>query len=281
MKVSTIDTGFFKLDGGAMFGVVPQKLWKKLNPPDEENMCTWAMRVLLIETDDRKIIIDTGIGNKQDEKFRSHFSPHGKANLLDSLEKKGLTPEDITDVFLTHLHFDHAGGAVAKNSQGELVPTFPNATYWTNQTHWDWANNPNPRERASFLKENFVPLQTANQLKFVEEKEGVEFLSGINIHFVNGHTQAMMILLIDFQNTKLVYCADLIPSSFHISLPYVMAYDVQPLLTLKEKKWLLEKAVDEGWVLYFEHDPISECATLERNEKGRIVAERKFNLDNY
>jgi len=281
MKLSTINTGLFKLDGGAMFGVVPQQLWKRLNPPDANNMCTWAMRVMLIETDDRKIIVDTGIGYKQNEKFRSHFEPHGEDSLLNSLKKKGLQPEDITDVFLTHLHFDHSGGAVSKDADGNLFPTFPNATYWSNKSHWEWAMNPNPREKASFLKENFVPLQEAGQLKFIEEKDGVEFLPGIHIQFVNGHTSMMMMLVIDYQKTKLVYCADLIPSSFHIGLPYVMAYDVQPLLTLKEKKWLLEKAEEENWILFFEHDPITECATLKKNERGRIVADRKFNLSDF
>jgi len=261
-----------------MFGVVPKQLWKRLNPPDDNNMCTWAMRVLLIETKDRKIIVDTGIGNKQDEKFRSHFEPHGEDSLLKSLEKKGLQPEDITDVFLTHLHFDHSGGAVSKDAAGNLFPTFPNATYWSNTTQWKWAMNPNPREKASFLKENFVPLQEAGQLKFIEEKGGATLLPGINIHFANGHTEMMMILDIDYKETKVVYCADLIPSSFHIGLPYVMAYDVNPLVTLKEKKWLLEQAVEKNWVLFFEHDPITECATLKRNEKGRIVADKKFNL---
>jgi len=182
---------------------------------------------------------------------------------------------------LTHLHFDHSGGAVSKDAEGNLFPTFPNATYWSNKSHWDWAMNPNPREKASFLKENFVPLQEAGQLKFIEEKDGVEFLPGIHVQFVNGHTSMMMMLVIDYQKTKLVYCADLIPSSFHIGLPYVMAYDVQPLLTLKEKKWLLEKAEEENWILFFEHDPITECATLKKNERGRIVADRKFNLSDF
>ena len=166
LKITSIPTGFFKLDGGAMFGVVPRRLWQRTQQPDENNMCTWAMRCLLIETGDRKILVDTGLGDKQDDKFRSHFEPHGTDSLLGSLKNNGYSPEDITDVFLTHLHFDHVGGAVTRNDQGELVPTFPNATYWTNQKHYDWALNPNPRERASFLKENFVPLQEYGVLKF-------------------------------------------------------------------------------------------------------------------
>lgn len=279
MKISTLHTGFFKLDGGAMFGVVPKKLWQRLNPSDDNNMCTWAMRSIFIETEDRKIIVDTGIGNKQDDKFRSHFEPHGIESLMGSLAAKGLSKADITDVFLTHLHFDHVGGAVERDSAGNLVPTFPNATYWSNEVHWKAANQPNPREKASFLKENFLPIQKANQLKFINLEENIEFLPGFNIQFVNGHTDAMMLPSLDLGGTKLIYCADLIPSSFHIGLPYVMSYDIRPLDTMREKKELLENAADENWLLYFEHDPVTACATVKRNNRGRIVLDELVEID--
>lgn len=278
MKISTINTGFFKLDGGAMFGVVPKRLWEKLNPADENNLCTWAMRCLLIETGDRKILVDCGIGEKQDAKFRSHFEPHGTDNLFQSLEQKGLSPEDITDVFFTHLHFDHCGGAVVKNEEGALVPAFPNATYWTNKTHFDWAMNPNPRERASFLKENFVPLQEAGILRFIDEAASKNVFDKIDVKLVYGHTEAMMVLYIHTEDFTLVYCADVIPSSHHIGLPYVMSYDLRPLKTMAEKTALLEEAVTERQILYFEHDPKIECATVRKNERGRIVLDETFSL---
>ncbi|GJM32270.1 MAG: MBL fold metallo-hydrolase [Saprospiraceae bacterium] len=272
MKIHIIDTGFFKLDGGAMFGVVPKQLWSRLNSPDEKNMCTWAMRCMLVETEDRKILVDTGLGDKQDAKFRSHFEPHGEANLLKSLAVKGFLPEDITDVFLTHLHFDHAGGAVSFNEDQQLVPTFPNATYWTNERHYNWAFTPNPREKASFLKENFVPLREAGVLQNIPVSEAdYQWLPGIRIRFVYGHTEAMMMLLLDLGQQTLVYCADLIPSSYHIGLPYVMSYDVQPLLTLQEKARLLKEAIENDYLLFFEHDPKLACARVTRNEKGRII----------
>ena len=279
MKLSTINTGFFKLDGGAMFGVVPKQLWKKLNPPDENNMCTWAMRCLLIENGDRKILVDCGLGEKQDERFRSHFEPHGEDSLAHSISDNNLNPEDITDVFLTHLHFDHCGGAVSKDKDGKLIPTFPNATYWSNKTHFDWAMNPNPREKASFLKENFVPLQDAGVLQFVEETNSKNVFDNIDVKFVYGHTEAMMVLYIRNENFTLVYCADVLPSSYHIGLPYVMSYDVRPLITMKEKTEILEEAVREKQVLFFEHDPKTECATVRKNEKGRIVIDRVFSLE--
>lgn len=279
MKLSSINTGFFKLDGGAMFGVVPKQMWQRLNPPDEKNLCTWALRCLLIETGDKKILVDTGMGDKQDDKFRSHFEPHGSDTLLNSLLEKGLKPGDITDVFLTHLHFDHCGGAVKKDEQGSLVPTFPNATYWSNKTHYDWAMTPNERERASFLKENFVPLRDAGVLKFVEEKEGFELFKGVKLQFVFGHTEAMMLLEILYKNRKIIYCADLMPSSHHIGMPYVMSYDIRPLETLKEKDKLLENAAANNDILFFEHDPRIECGTVKKNESGRIVLDKTFQLE--
>lgn len=275
MKLHTINTGFFKLDGGAMFGVVPKVLWQKLNPPDEKNLCTWAMRCLLIESNNRLILIDTAIGNKQSKKFFSHFQPHGEDSLLNSLAQKGVSPADITDVILTHLHFDHCGGAVTRQSDGSLVPTFPNAIYWSNEIHWQWALNPNPREKASFLKENFVPLQEHQQLRFATD--GQEIYPGISLHFVNGHTMGMMLPHIKMDNTTLVYMADLLPSSSHIKIPYVMAYDVQPLLTLKEKAQYLESALEHQHVLYFEHDPTIECATVKQSPRG-IVIDKTFTI---
>ena len=279
MKLSVINSGLFKLDGGAMFGVVPKQMWQRLNPPDDKNLCTWTMRSLLIEKDDKKILVDTGMGDKQGEKFRSHFEPHGPDSLLNSLAQKGVQAEDITDVFLTHLHFDHCGGAVKKDEVGNLVPTFPNAKYWSNESHYKWALNPNDREKASFLKENFVPLKEAGVLNFVEEKQGVELWNGIKANFVFGHTEAMMPLEISYKNRKIIYCADLLPSTYHIGMPYVMSYDIRPLETLKEKGILLEKAVANNDILFLEHDAHHECCTVKRNDRGRIVLHESFNLE--
>jgi glyoxylase-like metal-dependent hydrolase (beta-lactamase superfamily II) len=279
MKLSFIETGFFKLDGGAMFGIVPKRLWSRVHPADENNMCTWSMRCLLIETGDRKILVDTGIGTKQDEKFRSHFEPHGDASLFDSLAQEQVAPESITDVFLTHLHFDHVGGAVSRTENGDLVPTFPNATYWSNQVHWNWAVHPNPREKASFLKENFIPLEKAGQVKFLDVQETpYEWLPGIKVQCVFGHTEAMMILHITHGDKYFVYCADLLPSHFHLGGPYVMSYDMRPLKTMEEKQGLLEEAVQNDWKLGFEHDPTTGCISVERNEKGRIAVKEKVDL---
>jgi glyoxylase-like metal-dependent hydrolase (beta-lactamase superfamily II) len=284
MKISVINTGFFKLDGGAMFGVVPKSIWSKLNPPDDKNLCTWAMRCLLIETDEKKILIDTGIGDKQDERFRSHFEPHGEDNLKKNLAEKGVKVEDITDVFLTHLHFDHCGGALIQNqshnTEGHLSPTFPNATYWTNQTHFNWAMNPNGREAASFLKENFITLHEQGVLKFVKEEDGIELFNNINIHFTFGHTESMMLLKIRQNDKTLVYCADTLPSQWHINMPYIMAYDIRPLESLKEKEWLLNNAITESWYLFFEHDPIAECATVKKDERNRIVLDKIYTVSN-
>ncbi len=272
MKLTIIETGLFKLDGGAMFGVVPKTLWSRKHPSDDNNLCTWCMRCLLIETENRKILIDTGIGNKQDVKFRSHFHPHGSDSLANSLLKAGLRPEDITDVLLTHFHFDHVGGAVMKNPSGDLLPAFPNAVYWTNEAHYNWAYQPNVREKASFLKENFVPLKEQGLLRYIDvQKDDVEWLPGIKLRFVYGHTEAMMIPLLSYEGKTIVYCADLLPSNFHISLPYVMSYDVRPLNTLEEKERLLTEAIEHDYYLFFEHDPTMSCATVAKNERGRIV----------
>lgn len=260
-----------------MFGIVPKQLWNQLNPADEKNMCTWSMRCLLIEIQGRKILVDTGIGDKQDEKFRSHFEPHGEESLLGSLKSKGFSPHDITDVFLTHLHFDHVGGAVKKDVQGKLVPTFPNATYWSNEIHYNWAYYSNIKEKASFLKENFVPLKEAGVLEFIPvEKDDVAWMPGITIRFVYGHTEAMMMLILETGRNTFVYPTDVIPSSCHIGLPYVMSYDVRPLVTLEEKKKIIEEAYEKKQILLFEHDPKVPAASLTKNEKGRIVVDQVF-----
>lgn len=278
MKIRVINNGLFKLDGGAMFGVVPKSLWNNLNPADENNLCTWATRSILIEHEDRKILVDTGLGNKQGEKFRSHFHPHGEKNIYTSLEECGYTVDDITDVFLTHLHFDHVGGAVIRTTTGELVPTFPNATYWSNTQHYDWAFNPNERERASFLKENFVPLQEHGVLKFIPIEENYEWLPGIRIRFCHGHTDSMMLLDIELDKRRLIYCTDLLPSAYHIRMPYVMSYDIRPLSTLDEKEKLLPHALEDNAVLFFEHDPINECAALKMDDNDRIVVDETIDF---
>lgn len=278
MKLTTIDAGRFKLDGGAMFGVVPKQLWSRLTTPDDNNMCTWAMRCLLVESGQHKILIDTGIGNKQDEKFRSHFEPHGTLDLVKSLNDTGIQAEEITDVLLTHFHFDHVGGAVSRDSSGILVPTFPNATYWSTESHYKWALEPNPREKASFLKENFVPLQDAGVLKFIKEKQRIDWLEGIQIDFVYGHTEAMMIPRIPFEGRHILYVADLVPSSFHVGMPYVMSYDVRPLETMKEKEKLYNELIMNEDILFFEHDPLNECGILKRDAGGRVVIDRLLDL---
>lgn len=275
MKLTAIHTGWFKLDGGAMFGVVPRRMWSTMNPPDEQNLCTWAMRALLVETGDRKILVDTGIGNKQDARFQSHFLPHGPQTLFGSLAAAGVDRADITDVFLTHLHFDHCGGALWKNEQtGQVEVSFPNATYWTNQRHYDWAIHANPREKASFLPENFVPLQEQGRLQFLPVRQNVEFLPGFRVRFFYGHTEAMMAPLLQTEHGALLYCADAMPSQWHIGMPYVMAYDVRPLQTMREKARMLETAVRERQVLFFEHDPVAECGTVRLDAQGRIVLDQ-------
>lgn len=272
MNLHTIDTGFFKLDGGAMFGVVPKSIWNKTNPADENNLCTWAMRCLLVEHENRLILIDTGIGNKQSEKFFSHYYLHGNASLDSSLVSLGFHRDDITDVFLTHLHFDHVGGAVVREGDN-LLPAFKNATYWSNPKHWDWAVNPNEREKASFFRENIIPIQESGQLKFIDAEDGINFMDNFDIRFVSGHTESMMLPLINYKGKQVLYMADLLPSIGHLPIPYVMAYDMFPLQTLAEKKLFLNEALEKEYVLYFEHDPENECCTLQQTEKGIRVKE--------
>ena len=272
MQLHTINTGLFKLDGGAMFGVVPKSMWNKVYPADENNMCTWAMRCLLIEHNNRLILVDNGIGNKQDEKFFGHYYLHGNDNLDASLKSLGFSKDDITDVFLTHLHFDHCGGSIEWNSEKNgFRPAFKNATFWSNERHWEWATKPNAREKASFLKENILPIQESGQLKFINE--GDEFTEGINIEFMNGHTDAMMLPCVKYKERTVVFMADLLPSTAHLPIPYVMGYDTRPLLTLDEKAKFLQEAVANDYVLFFEHDAVNECCTLKNTEKGVRVNE--------
>jgi glyoxylase-like metal-dependent hydrolase (beta-lactamase superfamily II) len=268
MKLYSINTGYFKLDGGAMFGVVPKSIWNKLNPSDENNLCSWALRCLLIEDGNKLILVDNGIGNKQDAKFFSHYYLHGDDSLDKSLSKNGFSKNDITDVFLTHLHFDHCGGSIEKQGD-KLVPAFKNATYWSNEKHWKWATEPNEREKASFLKENILPIQESGQLKFVDTSSTVvPFMDNIQVRFVNGHTEAMMLPQINYNGKTLVYTADLIPSLGHLPIPYVMAYDMYPLTTLQEKKSFLKEAMEKDYILFFEHDLQNECCSLQQTERG-------------
>lgn len=277
MKLHTIDTGFFKLDGGAMFGVVPKSMWQKLNPPDENNMCTWAMRCLLIEDGDKLILIDNGIGNKQDDKFFGHYFLHGDTNLDQSLKAAGFSKDDITDVFLTHLHFDHCGGSIEWNKDKTgFIPAFKNAHFWSNANHWEWATKPNAREKASFLKENILPIQESGQLKLTED--GAEPFAGVKVKYMNGHTDGMMLPHINYKGKTVVFMADLLPSAGHIPLPYVMAYDTRPLLTLTEKAAFLNEAAEKEYILFFEHDPINQCCTLQQTEKG-VRLKETFRLE--
>lgn len=271
MNLHVIDTGNFKLDGGAMFGVVPKTIWQKTNPPDVNNMCTWSMRLLLIENGKQLMLIDAGIGDKQDEKFFSHYSLHNTKTIEQALKEKGFGLSDITDVFLTHLHFDHCGGAIQRRKSGEgYEPVFKNATYWSCENHWKWATEPNKREKASFLKENIIPIQESGQLKFVNRDNNFtkNAFDGIDILFVDGHTESMMIPHIRYKNNTLVYMADLLPSVGHIPLPYVMGYDTRPLITLEEKEKFLNDAVKNNYTLFLEHDSVNECCNLQMTEKG-------------
>jgi glyoxylase-like metal-dependent hydrolase (beta-lactamase superfamily II) len=266
MQLYTIDTGMFKLDGGAMFGVVPKTIWNKLNPADENNMCSWAMRSLLIEDENRLILIDNGIGNKQDQKFLGHYYLHGDDSIEKSLAKHGFHSDDITDVILTHLHFDHCGGSIIRVGD-KLVPAFKNAKYWSNEQHWKSANAPNEREKASFLKENILPILASGQLKFYSESEN-DFSINLKIRQTFGHTEAMMLPEVVYKGNTIVFMADLFPSSAHIPIPYVMAYDMFPLTTINEKKSFLNEAVENNFILFFQHDPIVECCNLQKTEKG-------------
>lgn len=294
MDLYPIETGFFKLDGGAMFGVVPKPLWSKMHPPDERNACTWAMRCLLVETGGHLILIDNGIGDKQEAKFFSHYDLHGDDTLDKSLAKHGFTRNDITDVFLSHLHFDHCGGSIRWNSKRDgFEPAFPKATYWSNEHHWQWATKPNAREKASFLMENILPIKESGQLKFVDltpslsQGEGSikgrsgyvkEVFPGFDVLLVNGHTDAMMIPHLQYKGRTVAYMADLLPSVHHVPVAWVMAYDTRPLLTLDEKAAFLNKAAAGSYVLFLEHDPNNQCCTVHATEKG-VRLDRTLRLD--
>ncbi|UTW65200.1 MBL fold metallo-hydrolase [bacterium SCSIO 12643] len=272
MRIYPLNTGNFKLDGGAMFGVVPKKLWERTNPADENNLCNWAMRSMLIEDGDRLILIDNGIGDKQDDKFFSHYYLNGDDSLDGNLARLGYHKDDITDVFLTHLHFDHCGGSVVWNKDRTmLLPAFKNAKFWSNERHWKWATEPNAREKASFLKENILPIQESGQLNFIQRSEG-DFLKdselGFDILFADGHTDAQMIPHIKYKDQTIVFAADLLPSTGHIPLPYVMGYDTRPLLTLTEKEKFLKSVADNKYMIFFEHDSVNELCTLKHTEKG-------------
>lgn len=272
MRLYPIETGNFKLDGGAMFGVVPKSLWMRTNPTDENNMIDIAARSLLIEDGDRLILIDTGLGNKQSDKFFGYYYLWGDHSLDNSLNKLGFHRDDITDVFMTHLHFDHCGGSIQWNkARTGYEPAFKNATFWTNKEHWKWATQPNAREKASFLKENLLPMQESGQLKFIET-EGSNFVAqtelGFGVLFVDGHTEKQMLPHIEYQGRTLVFVADLIPTTGHIPLPYVMGYDTRPLLTLDEKADFLKNAVNKDYLLFFEHDAHNEICSLKETEKG-------------
>ena len=277
MNLYSISAGYFKLDGGAMFGVVPKSIWNKLNPADENNLCSWAMRCLLIEDGNRLILVDSGMGDKQDAKFFGHYYLHGEDNLDRSLAKYGFQRDDITDVFLTHLHFDHCGGCISRQEE-QLVPAFKNALFWSNEDHWKWATEPNDREKASFLKENILPIRNSGRLKMVPTEEGFSFSNDITIRFAFGHTDAMMLPQVTYKGKQIVFMADLLPSIGHIPIPYVMAYDTRPLESMKEKKKFLADALVGDYILFFEHDPVNECCTLQVTEKG-IRFKEVFRLD--
>lgn len=278
MKLYPIETGNFKLDGGAMFGVVPKTLWSKTNPADTNNLIDLAARCLLIEDGNRLILIDTGMGNKQSEKFFGHYAMWGDHDTDKSLAKHGFNRDDVTDVFMTHLHFDHCGGSVQWNKDHTgYEPAFKNAHFWTNENHWEWAIKPNNREKASFLPENILPMQESGQLKFITRPES-DFLEkselGFGVFFADGHTEKQMIPHINYNGKTIVFMADLLPTVGHIPLPYVMGYDTRPLLTLDEKAKFLTAAADNGYYLFLEHDAHNEIITVEHTEKGVRLKER-------
>ena len=282
MKLHRIETGNFMLDGGAMFGVVPKALWERTNPADEKNRIKMAARSLLIEDGDRLILIDTGMGNKQSDKFYGHYAIWGDHTLDSSLQKAGFHRDDITDVFFTHLHFDHCGGAIEFNSNGILVPAFKNARFWSHQNHWEWAKKPNPREKASFLPENILPIHESGQLELLTgtEKQLEKTALGFDILLMDGHTEKQMLPMIQYQGKTIVFAADLIPTVGHLPIPYVMGYDTRPLLTLEEKASFLDRAVANDFLLFLEHDAENELISLEQTAKG-VRCKESFLFDNY
>lgn len=272
MTLYPIESGNFKLDGGAMFGVVPKSIWQKTNPADTKNRIDIGMRCLLIEDKDRLILIDTGFGNKQSDQFFKYLCPWGDYTLDTSLAKHGFHRDDITDVFLTHLHFDHVGGAIQWNKDKTfLQPAFKNAIFWSNKNHWQWANEPNPREKASFLVENIKPIEESGQLKFIplNKNEKTPFSDlDFDIFFADGHTEKQMIPIIKYKGKTIVFMADLLPTTGHIPLPYVMSYDTRPLLTMCEKELFLNQAIEKDYLLFMQHDAHHEICTVHQTEKG-------------
>ena len=271
MNLYPINAGNFKLDGGAMFGVVPKSLWQKTNPSDSDNLIDLTARCMLIESGSRLILVDAGMGDKQSEKFFSYYKPWGDDSLIKSINSAGFSIDEITDVFLTHLHFDHCGGSTVLNSNNVSVPLFKNAKYWSNKNHWDWATNPNSREKASFLKENLIPIEESGQLCFLDVKSpGFNHYDelGFDVLFVDGHTEKQMIPKVSYNGKEVVFMADLLPTAGHIPLPYIMGYDVRPLTTLEEKRSFLNLAVQEEYCLFMEHDANNEIITLKSTEKG-------------
>ena len=276
MRIYPIQTGNFKLDGGAMFGVVPKSIWQKTNPADSNNMIEMGMRSLLIEDGNKLILIDTGMGNKQSDKFFGYYYQFGDYSLDTSLASHGFHRDDITDVFLTHLHFDHCGGSIQWNkNQTGYEPAFKNAKFWSNQEHWNWATHPNPREKASFLEENILPIQESGQLNFISENsfQQIEF----DVLKMDGHTEKQMLPKIFYQGKTIIFMADLLPTIGHIPVPYVMGYDTRPLLTIKEKEAFLSEAADNEYFLFLEHDAYSEICTVQHTNKGvRLKETHKF-----
>ena len=282
MELFPVEAGNFKLDGGAMFGVVPKTLWEKTNPTDSKNRIEMASRCLLVSYEDRLILIDCGMGNKQSVKFFSHFGRFGPYDLLSSLKKRGVDPSEITDVFFTHLHFDHCGGAIEKSQDNRLIPTFKNARYWVHQKHWQWAILPNLREKASFLADNLNPIETTGQLNFIldEERHIKETPFPFEILLMNGHTEKQMLPVFKYKGQKIVYAADLIPTVGHIPIPYIMGYDTRPLKTLEEKDWFMKLAIEENYMLLLEHDPYNELISLKETEKG-IRLDQSFKFEHF
>ncbi|CAA0156878.1 MBL fold metallo-hydrolase [Tenacibaculum maritimum] len=276
MRIYPIETGNLKLDGGAMFGVVPKSIWQKTNPADNNNMIDLGMRSMLIEDEDRLILVDTGMGSKQSDKFFGYYYLFGNFSLDSSLAKYGFHRDDITDVFLTHLHFDHCGGAIQWNKERTgYEPAFKNAKFWSNERHWDWAVAPNPREKASFLKENILPIEESGQLNFIHRNAKDQI--GFDVLFMDGHTEKQMLPKIQYKEKTIVFMADLLPTIGHIPLPYVMGYDTRPLLTIKEKSDFLNEAATNGYYLFLEHDAHNELCTVKHTEKGvRLEENYKF-----